>query len=59
LYVSPENVAKTSISLAYEVGRQQAEILKRENPETAKWVSSASGISAMDAQHRCIYMVIC
>ena len=26
---------------AYEVGRQQAEILKRENPEAAKWFSSA------------------
>jgi len=27
---------------AYEVGRQQAEVLKRENPEVAKWFGSAS-----------------
>jgi len=27
---------------AYEVGRQQAEVLKRENPEAAKWFASAS-----------------
>jgi hypothetical protein len=27
---------------AYEVGRQQAEILKKEKPEVAKWFASAS-----------------